>query len=145
MNLEDIENNEPLGRRIFESIPKGSRAKWGANLLKAVSKYIDDFPEVVTELLAIIEDGRSLSKAKEQFSKINDFAAVNPDYKPAAFLLLAEGVAKMTYNETGLPDPFAVNAAWYVPLSCKRTADKINESDLDEEITRLISAYLKAD
>ncbi|MBL4656592.1 MAG: hypothetical protein JKX73_01230 [Flavobacteriales bacterium] len=138
MNLEDLENDEPFGQKIYESIPKGARAEWGVKIIGAVAKHLNEVPDVVKELIAIVEDGSHLSQTKEQFGKINEYATANPNFNPAAFLQLAEGVAKMIFNETGLPEPFGVQAGWYVPLSAKRAADHIDKPDLDEALVKLI-------
>lgn len=143
MTLEDLENNEPLGKKIIESIPNASKPEWAASLISTVSKHIEFMPEEIEKLLALVE-ARELSKAKDQLNKINTFAEENPGYRPAALLMLAEGVAKVVYNATKPPDPFPEQSGWYVALSAKRTADKINDDGLDAEIMDIITSHLKS-
>jgi len=139
MNLKDLENNIELGRKIFESVPEKARPGWGITLLQVFDNYIDNIPPQIRELEEVTADEENWTKAHAQFTKIRTFSLDNPDYKPEAFILLAEKVAKITYNSSGLPAPFDSDSGWWIAINAKKTADYFGSKDLIDEVRKILT------
>ncbi|MDN5201002.1 hypothetical protein QQ008_06510 [Fulvivirgaceae bacterium BMA10] len=143
MTLKELEDNIELGRQIFEAVPEKARPGWGTTLLQTFENYLSEIPVYVRELYDITEDENKWGQAHKQFSKIRTFSLENPDYRPESYIILAEKVAKVTYNGSGLPAPFDHDSGWFIPLLAKRTADHIDNNNLRNEILRILKVNLK--
>lgn len=139
MTLDELENNIELGRQVFEAVPKTARPGWGTTLLQAFENYLDNIPIQVKGLYEITEDKKNWRQAHEQFTKIRTFSLANPDFQPESYIMLAEKVAKTTYNESGLPAPFDKHSGWWIAINAKRTADYFNDRELKKEIFRILT------
>jgi len=143
MNLDNLENNIKLGQQIFEAVPEEIQPTWGGNLLKIFEDYLENIPKEITELAGIISDKNKWVNAHSQFSKIRKFSLNNRKYEPESYILLAENVAKVTYNSSGLSAPFDHNSGWWIPLNAKRTADYFENEELKAEVKRILTVNLK--
>ena len=112
MKLENLENNIELGRKIFEAVTIKIRPMWGVTILQAFEGYINKVPNQIKELYDIAENEKNWGDAHDQFSKIRTFSLTNYSFKPESYLLLAEKIAKITYNESGLAAPFDKDSGW---------------------------------
>ena len=142
MTLDDLEGNIELGRAVFEAVPKAARPGWGTTLLQTFDHYIESIPQQVRELYDLTEDEQEWGKAHEQFTKIRRFVLANPDYQPNSYLILAERVAKTTYNESGLSAPFDHDSGWAMAYLAIKTAEYFDDSFLNTEIQRILTVNL---
>jgi len=101
METLNIKTDIEVGRTIFESIPSKVIPGWAGLILARFDNYIKDIPTEIKELFAIIDNESNWSAAHGQFSKIRQFVLMHKSYRPEAYLLLAENVAKVTYNASG--------------------------------------------
>lgn len=100
--------------------------------------YIKNIPSEVSELILIIDDKERWREAHGQFSKIRQFLLKHKVYKPEAYLLLAENVAKVTYNASGQPAPFDSDSGWWIPKCALQVASYFADDKLEESILSAI-------
>jgi hypothetical protein len=144
MEIEKIKTDIELGNRIFESVPSKFRPGLGTSLLMTFDNSIK-VPTEVTELYGIVEDEKRWREAHQQFNKIRVFGLSNRRFAPETFLLLAENVAKVTYNLSGQPAPFDKDSGWYIPSLAIQTAESFKDKTLVDEVIRILSIHYKAD
>ena len=144
MDIEKIKTDIELGKRIFESVPSKVRPGLGTSLLMTFDNSIK-VPTEVMGLYEIVEDEKRWREAHQQFNKIRIFLLSNKGFVPETFLLLAENVAKVTYNLSGHPAPFDKDSGWYIPSLAIRTAELFKDKKLVDEVTRILGIHYKAD
>jgi len=130
----DIKKNIELGRKIFENIPNSLKPDWAGLILSRFSNFLIKLPEEVQELFSIIEDQNKWRLAHNQFTKIRMLSLNNNNFKPESYLILAEKVAKITYNSSNSPAPFDIDSGWYIPSLAIQTAESFEEPILKEKI-----------
>ena len=133
MDNEKIKADKELGKKIFESVPYNFRPGWGTSLLMTFDKLIK-VPNEVKGLYEIVEDEKRWKEAHGQFNKIRMFGLNNKRFGPETYLLLAEKVAKITYNLSGQPAPFDKDSGWFIPSLSMLTAESFNDKDIKDEI-----------
>lgn len=133
--------DEHIGREIFENIPNVVRPFWAKLLIVRFDNYIENVPELVVNLYAIIDDENRWHEAHQQFNRIRQFGLSNKEFQPSAYLLLAENVAKVTYNASGQPAPFDHDSGWCIPGLALEIADAIGNKEIKQEIKLLIKGF----
>lgn len=128
MNLKtDID----AGKAIFEDIPNDLRPGWAGLVLTRVNNYTKQIPDPIKGLLQIIDEQGRWKEAHAQFSKIREFLLTHKSFKPESYLLLAENVAKVTYNASGEAAPFDKDSGWWLP-NCALDAANYFEGNTQE-------------
>jgi hypothetical protein len=122
MDATDIRTDIEIGRQIFEPIPNDIRPGWAGLILSRFDNYIKNLPAEIKELYPIIDNQDRWKEAHQQFDKIRRFLLTNNNYQPESYLLLAENVAKVTYNASGKPAPFDKDSGWYIASLALNTA-----------------------
>jgi hypothetical protein len=143
MDIEKIKTDIELGRRIFESVPSKVRPGLGTSLLMTFDNSIK-VPSEVKGLYEIVEDEKRWNEAHQQFNKIRVFLLSNRRFTPETFLLLAENVAKVTYNLSGYPAPFDKDSGWYIPGLAIQTAESFKDKKMVGEVIRILGIHYKA-
>lgn len=142
MDLQKIKSDLKSGKTIFESVPRNFRPGWGTSLLMTFDDALI-VPKEIKDLYEIVNDEKRWKEAHEQFNKIRIFLLNNKRFRPKEFLLLAENVAKITYNQSGYPAPFDNDAGWYIPGLAIQTAESFKDKKLMEEVIRIITIHYK--
>ena len=137
----DMKTDIKIGQQIFDNIPNVIRPNWAGLILSRFDNYIKVVPNVINELYSIIDNQSEWYKAHEQFNKIRKFGLENKTYQPETYLLLAEKVAKITYNATGQTAPFDKDSGWHIPSLALKTADYFNDLRLEDEIKSTILIF----
>src|SRR5882757_10808380 len=101
----DIKTNIQIGEQVFENLPNDIRPGSPGLILSRFDNYIKNIPVSIKELYPIIDNKDRWKEAHGQFNKIRQFLLNNKKYQPEVYLLLAELVAKVTYNASGEPAP----------------------------------------
>jgi hypothetical protein len=141
METSKLKQDILAGRDIFEKIPNDQRPRWAKVILFNFDDYIKNIPSEVSELISIIDDKERWREAHAQFSKIRQFVLRHKAYKPEAYLLLAEKVAKVTYNASGQPAPFDSDSGWWIPKCALQAASYFADDKLEENILAAILTY----
>ncbi|MDB5134240.1 MAG: hypothetical protein JWP37_843 [Mucilaginibacter sp.] len=141
METYDIKTNIEIGRQIFENIPNDIKPGWAGLILSRFDNYIENIPIEIKEIYAIIDNQDRWAEAHEQFTKIRHFSLNSKDYKPESYLLLAEMVAKVTYNASGQPAPFDKDSGGYIASLALTAAQPFDEDDLEEDVKSVILIF----
>lgn len=137
----DIKTNIKIGQQIFENLPKDIRPGWAGLVLSRFDQYVKDIPTSIFELYAIIDNKDRWKEAHEQFSKIRRFLLTNKNYQPEAYLLLAELVAKVTYNASGEAASFDSDSGHYIASLALRATEHFGDNRLEEDVKSAILLF----
>lgn len=135
---EDIETDLNIGKAIFENVPHSLRPYWSGLILSTFNNHIKYIPNPVKELHSIVDHESRWAEAHAQFSEIRRFLLDHKHFQPDSFLVLAEKVAKVTYNASGRPAPFDADSGWYIPSLAMNTARSFNDIRLIDEVRAII-------
>jgi hypothetical protein len=134
-----------VGVLVFERIPKALRPAWGADLLELASQH----SLKVKEIESVIQFARTPThwaggsddksrKAHEFFGAVRDLTLIhdeeNKDDVYGDILVLAENVAKVTYNAYDYAAPFDHEAGWWIPSLLKKIVDKIDDAEFSTRV-----------
>ncbi|MBK7307686.1 MAG: hypothetical protein IPI88_12065 [Chitinophagaceae bacterium] len=114
---------------------------WAGLILSRFDNYIKSIPKPVFELYSIIDTQDNWKNAHSQFSKIRQFLLDHKTYQPEAYLVLAENVAKVTYNASNEPAPFDNNSGWWIPSCALQAATYFEDNKLEEEVKSCILIF----
>jgi hypothetical protein len=128
------------GKLIFESLPSEIRTQWADNILRAVVERTGIKSDVIERVSSIAACPDDWGKAHDAFSAVRDKvlklegpAALNPQQDLLLrHLLLAELVAKVTYNATNPPDEFDEDSGWWIALCLKDILDLVDDKAFSE-------------
>lgn len=137
----DIKTNIEIGRQIFESLLNDIRPGWAGLILSRFDNYIKNIPTPIKKLFPIIDNKDRWKEAHEQFTKIRRFLLDNSKYQPETYLLLAELVAKVTYNASGQPAPFDTDSGHYIPSTALKATEYFDNDRLEEEVKSVILLF----
>ncbi|MCH5715576.1 hypothetical protein [Niabella hibiscisoli] len=143
MNTElyDLKTNIKIGQEIFQRLPNDIRPGWAGLVLSRFNDFVENNPSSVTNLFSIIDNKDRWKEAHQQFTQIRTFALSNKDYKPDNYLRLAELVAKVTYNASGLPAPFDSDSGHHIASLALHTAAYFDDTGLEEEVRSTILVF----
>lgn len=136
-----IKTNPEIGKQIFENLPNDIQPGWAGLILSRFDTYIIDIPKSILELCLIIDSKERWKEAHQQSHKIRRFLLDNSNYQPEAYLLLAELVAKVTYNASGHPAPFDGDCGHYLPSAALKATEYFEDNRLEEEVTSAILLF----
>jgi hypothetical protein len=137
----DIKTNIEIGLQVFENIPNDIRPGWAGLILSRFDNYIKNIPASITEIYSIIDTKDRWKEAHGQFNKIRRFLLDNKNYQPETYLLLAELVAKVTYNASGEPAPFDNDSGHHIPSLALKATEYFEDNILEEEVTSTILLF----
>lgn len=137
----DIKTNLKIGQQIFENLPNDIRPGWAGLVLSRFDHYINDIPTPILELYPIIDNKDRWKEAHGQFNNIRRFLLDNKRYQPEAYLLLAELVAKVTYNASGQPAPFDSDSGHYIASLALKATEHFDDTRLEEEVKSAILLF----
>jgi hypothetical protein len=128
------------GKLIFESIPGEIRSHWADHILRAVVERTGIKSAVIERVSSIANRPDSWGKAHDAFSavrrevlRMEGQAALNPQQTLLlGHLLLAELVAKITYNATNPPDEFDEDSGWWIAPCLKNILDLVADKAFSE-------------
>jgi hypothetical protein len=132
--LHDIKTNIEIGQQIFEAVPRNLQPQWAGVILNKFNKHITEIPEQIKELNDIIKKPDRWHEAHKQFGSIRRFLLDSTNYAPQEYVLLAESIAKITYNSSREPAPFDFDSGYYIPSLALKAADFFQDERLEEDI-----------
>ena len=119
------------GALIYESIPRILRPHWARQVLSLFCTRMLT-PAPVQTVIDISIDECRWGEAHTAFQNVRRLALDGDhDARSSGLLILAENVAKVTYNATGFAAPFDHNSGWKIA----RDAHDLLEDIRDEEFT----------
>lgn len=128
------------GQLLFDSIPVEARPQWAARVMRVVIDRTGVKSHAIEHAIRIANTPNEWYKAHDAFSTLRKATLELDDIKPLSMkqslllkhLLLAELVAKVTYNSTNPPDDFDADSGWWIAPCLKDILDSVN----DEEFSR---------
>jgi hypothetical protein len=141
MDRERIKTDIKLGKRIYDSVPRQFRPGCGTSLLMTFDPMIKNVPIEIAGLYDIAHDEKRWKDSHDQFGRIRQFYLNHRTFRPETYLLLAEKVAKITYNLSGQSAPFDSNSGDYIPSLAIETADYFNNKKITAEIERILTLH----
>jgi hypothetical protein len=141
METYDIKTDIEVGRQIFDKLPNDIKPGWAGLILSRFDSYIKYIPPAIKELYPIIDNKDRWKEAHGQFSKLRQFLLENKNYQPETYLLLAEKVAKVTYNASGEPAPFDNDSGWFIPSLALQATTFFKDNKLEEEVKSTILIF----
>jgi hypothetical protein len=110
------------GKLIFENLPVGTRPQWAARVLRLVVDRTGIKSQPVELAISTANSPSDWGKAHDVFStvrratlELDRLSALSPSQMLfMEHLVLAELVAKVTYNETNPDDEFDEDSGWWV-------------------------------
>jgi len=139
--LYGIKTNIEIGEQIFLSVPKELKPIWAGIILAKFNNYIKNIPEPVKRLYDIIEKPSEWKEAHHQFILIRRFLLDNKHYPYETYLLLAENIAKITYNASGGSAPFDCDSGNYLPSLTLKTADFFEDERLEDDLKSILLLF----
>lgn len=143
IELDDIKNNIEIGAQIFSSVPKSLNPIWAGIILAKFNNYIKNVPEPIQKLHDIIEKPSRWKEAHQQFGLIRGFSLENKSYPYETYLLLAEKIAKITYNASGESAPFDSDSGHYIPGLALQTASFVKDERLEVDLKAILLLFIK--
>jgi hypothetical protein len=137
----EIKTNIKIGQQIFENLPNDIRPGWAGLILSRFDHHIKGIPTSIVELFPIIDNKDRWNEAHEQFSKIRVFGLENKNYKSENYLILAELVAKVTYNASGQPAPFDSDSGHFIASLALKAAEHFDDNRLEEDVKSAILLF----
>lgn len=138
MTIQQLKYLGEKGKPVFDRVPIKTRPKWALKFLELVDQKIRNRPISVTGLYEIVENQEKWTEAYNQFQRIREFNLSNSDFEPEEYLILAERVAKVTYNQTEPKAPFDNDSGWAIPYLALEIAFQTNDKELEDQIRELI-------
>lgn len=89
-------NDKVECKQLFDDIPNHLKPAWLALILTYFDYYLAQVPQVVTDLIQIIDDENSWYKVKQQAYEIAKYRIKNKDITTEYYLRLAEKIAHLT-------------------------------------------------
>ena len=132
---------QPLeaGQLIFESLPSEIRPQWANNILRSVVERTGIKSEVIHRVISTADCSDEWGKAHDVFSAVRDKTLQVDQWGPhpqrtllLCHLVLAELVAKVTYNATNPPDEFDEDSGWFIAPCLKDILDLVGDQALSE-------------
>src|SRR6185436_8546856 len=150
--LWDERNLMEAGMLLFERIPLPFRPLWGADILTFASQrisFVAQIQDVITFARTPDEWVNSASQDKGKKAH-NFFDAVRlltleeerKDTKDKLYinmLLLAENVAKVTYNAYSYGAPFDHSAGWWIIANLKGITEIVNDTDFSASAWKVLT------
>ena len=137
----DIKNNIKVGQEIFENLTNEIKPTWAGLILSRFDHYVNEVPTPIQDLFAIIDNKDRWKDAHGQFTKIRIFNLDNPDFKPETYLMLAEQVAKITYNSSNEHAPFDSDSGYKIPSLALKATEHFDDNRLEEEVKSAILLF----
>lgn len=138
MDYQQLQDFGQRGKLVMAKIPEHARPQWALNFLRLIDGKIPVPPKPVADLYGI-ENKHRWGEAYDQFQRIRKFSISNPGFDPEEYLILAERISKITYNQTTPKAPFDYDAGWPIPYLALEIAAKLNDKELERQIQELIA------
>jgi hypothetical protein len=139
--MDIITSDIKVGQDIFENVPNEVRPNWGALILSRFDGYVENTPSVITKLRENISDPGKWKLASKRFNEIRQLNLNNDSPAIEIYLILAECVAQVTYNESNPSDPYKANCGFFIPKLALNFADKFNDKVLYREVKLTILLF----
>jgi len=128
------------GKLIFENLPKNAGPTWAAKVLRLVSERTGVHSTAIDDVLSLSSHPAKWKTAHDVFSQVRaatlELEKLPVKSPPETLLLhvtmLAELVAKVTYNATNPSDEFDEDSGWWIAKCLKDLLDLLGDEQFSE-------------
>ncbi|MCP4373590.1 MAG: hypothetical protein GY797_36620 [Deltaproteobacteria bacterium] len=131
------------GRILFETIPPDARPGWASTILRLAIAKSGMTCSPVEEIADIAEHPEEWGRAHQVFNVLRE-ATLDLEAKRrkgltkqenllAKLLLIAELVAKVTYNTTDPPDEFDEDSGWWIAVTLRDFLNYLGDESFSRE------------
>lgn len=139
--MDKIKTDINVGQKIFENVPNIIKPDWASLILSRFNQFVDKIPNEIIELYEIIDNSEKWKDAYKQFNKIRNLNLKNNNSDFEIYLLLAEKIAKTTYNSSGFPAPFDSNSGFHIPSLALKFSNTLSNEYLSQEVKATILLF----
>ena len=139
--MDKIKTDVNIGQQIFDNVPSIVQPNWASLILSRFDRHLEKVPIEIIELYEIIDDSQKWKDTHKQFGAIRNLTLKNKNADFEIYLLLAECIAKITYNSSGLTAPFDSDSGFYIPSLALKFSDTISDEYLSEEVKATILIF----
>lgn len=133
------------GKLIFESLPSEIRPQWANNILRSVVERTGIKSDVIDRVISTADCPDQWGKAHDVFSAVRGKTLQVDQWGPhpqktllERHLVLAELVAKVTYNATNPPDEFDEDSGWWIAPCLKDILDLVGDKAFSKAIWSVV-------
>lgn len=135
------------GKLIFAMVPIDFRPHWAARILRLVLERTGFKSQPIERIISIVDCPNDWNKAHDAFSALRkatmdleQLRVLSPRHVlQLKQLLLAELVAKVTYNSTNPLDEFDEDSGWWIALCLKDILDTVNDEEFSATMWSTLS------
>jgi hypothetical protein len=136
------------GKLLFEQLDMEIRPRWAANILKLVLERTGIKSNPIDRIISIANCPNDWGKAHDAFSALRKAALDLEQLKARSpqqtlllsHLLLAELVAKVTYNSTNPPDGFDEDSGWWIAPCLKDILNLVGDQKFSAAMWSALSS-----
>lgn len=123
------------GRVIFERVPEDARPAWAAGILRAIIARTGISSAAIEGVLQVVagpwsQAHQAFDAARDESFKLEKVSGALPTERlPLRVVLLAELVAKVTYNATKPDDEFDEDSGWWIGSCLREVLEAAGDPD----------------
>jgi len=134
---------------LYERVPRELRPVWAASVLAAACRHIPMVPEIEAVLTFARNPNEWGDGAEGKCAEAHGFfdavrartlQCENRNRLYKSILVLAENVAKVTYNVYGYPAPFDHDAGWRIAQNLSCVVAAVNDAEFAAEAWSILSS-----
>jgi hypothetical protein len=137
------------GKLLFECLPNESRPKWAADILRLTIERTEVKSDAIMHILSVAAKPEDWGKAHKAFDDLREATLKLERQKSRSpnqdlllsHLLLAELVAKVTYNSTQPPDEFDEDSGWWIAICLKDILNRVDDEEFSNKMWCALSAH----
>jgi hypothetical protein len=145
-------NTLEAGRLLFEMIPPDARPGWASRILRFAIDKSDMTYSPIQEIADIADHPDEWERAHQVFHGLRE-RTLDLDEKRrkggltkqedilVKLLLIAELVAKVTYNATDPSDEFDEDSGWWIAVTLRDFVDCLDDESFSREAWLTLSTY----
>jgi len=144
------DSGEPLeaGRILYEMLPVQERPGWAVGVFDVCCSALETVPPELDTVRALARTPSRWHEAHDAFQAVRrivlaaEIAQPEAAPLPVRVLLLAENVAKVTYNASGGSAPFDHNAGWRIASCARSVTDAVNDGGFHDDVWNALSSVI---
>lgn len=127
------------GRLLLSCLPREDQPGWAAEVLELLAQKTRSL-DVVQDVIQLARDHMQWSSGQGVFQRVREAVlslehrGVRQDAPEYMILLLAEGVAKLSYNCSGEEAPFDADSGWWIPSIALSLLARLGDPQLREAV-----------
>jgi hypothetical protein len=136
-----LADNRPLelGRVLYDNLPTAQRPVWAASILRLAYTRTNLVPEI-DRLIEVAENPQRWHEALAMLDALRGLTLLEKNELHNEVVILAQRVAKVTHNASGLPDPFAHDVGWKMIADLHEIVSLVNNEAFTQHVWDVLVA-----